>query len=775
MAELVIKLVNGELAGKTFQGITKEVNAASLALKKAEVGTREWVDATMKLEKAKQLQADYKTQVDATAKASDSLKQSFGGILNQIPGFSQISGAMSSAKSGVGGLTSGFGTLKGAIAATGIGLLVIAVSTLVMWFSKTEAGANTLGGIFKGIGNVVDFLFGKLMSLAKTIGQVFVSTFNAIKGPVTSVIEFIKGIIAEMIRPFTALFDFITTKFPAVGKFFDAVKTSIKGFATELVNAVKEGYEFVQLMDDIEDRQAAMEITAKRAEIAENQLMLQARNTGRTYEERLALLDKADAITRKTYASQLALADEYRKAVNAEIDAEKKRQGALDDTDEQRDKRKDAELAYLNLKGQEIEIEEKIANRREQILGKKEKADEKAAADLKKRLEEEEKARQDEQKVWEKIEDDKIAAMDDSREKDLAHLKLNLEQQIAALDSNAPTYAAALAAAQELARKQKADINAKWDKTDADKLKKQMDLDNEIQLTSEIAGLNERFMTGEIGRQQYITLSEQAVRESEQRKLAIIKATSGVESKEYQDQLKKILDQDAKFAEEHTKQITQATIGTVNTLGNIFGELASMQDEGSEAAKDLMVAQAIMSTIAGSINAYTSTAQIPLIGPALAPIAAAVAFAAGISNVNKIKSTKLPKQKAEYGMVLTGPSHANGGIPIEAEGDEIILTKGVYRNPELRNMASALNVMGGGISFSTGGPVNPYLDASRAPLPSSTGGNLEKAILTHMETTMKYIEATNKRIDRLQVHNNVQETQKQMDRIKQIQNDANGI
>jgi hypothetical protein len=63
--------------------------------------------------------------------------------------------------------------------------------------------------------------------------------------------------------------------------------------------------------------------------------------------------------------------------------------------------------------------------------------------------------------------------------------------------------------------------------------------------------------------------------------------------------------------------------------------------------------------------------------------------------------------KFAQGGVLRGPSHAQGGIPLfhrrtgrplgaEAEGDEIILTKGVYQNPTLRAMASALNVAGGG-------------------------------------------------------------------------------
>ena len=60
--------------------------------------------------------------------------------------------------------------------------------------------------------------------------------------------------------------------------------------------------------------------------------------------------------------------------------------------------------------------------------------------------------------------------------------------------------------------------------------------------------------------------------------------------------------------------------------------------------------------------------------------------------------------KFSEGKILDGPSHKEGGIPFsinkktgfEAEGDEILLTKGVSRDPALLSIASKLNEMGGG-------------------------------------------------------------------------------
>lgn len=72
----------------------------------------------------------------------------------------------------------------------------------------------------------------------------------------------------------------------------------------------------------------------------------------------------------------------------------------------------------------------------------------------------------------------------------------------------------------------------------------------------------------------------------------------------------------------------------------------------------------------------------------------------------------LNAQKFARGGRVTGPSHAAGGVQMlhtsghvvgEMEGDEIILTKGVYQNPLLRGLASTLNQLAGGASLEGAG------------------------------------------------------------------------
>jgi hypothetical protein len=68
----------------------------------------------------------------------------------------------------------------------------------------------------------------------------------------------------------------------------------------------------------------------------------------------------------------------------------------------------------------------------------------------------------------------------------------------------------------------------------------------------------------------------------------------------------------------------------------------------------------------------------------------------------------ISSQQFAVGGVVQGPSHQQGGVQLwhrngahlgEMEGDEIILTKGVYHDKRLRAAASALNVAAGGRSF----------------------------------------------------------------------------
>ena len=74
-----------------------------------------------------------------------------------------------------------FNLLKVAIASTGIGLLVVALGSLIAYFQRTEEGGDKLKVILAAVGNVANQLMEPLVKLGKTIVQVFSNPQESIK------------------------------------------------------------------------------------------------------------------------------------------------------------------------------------------------------------------------------------------------------------------------------------------------------------------------------------------------------------------------------------------------------------------------------------------------------------------------------------------------------------------------------------------------------------------------------------------------------------------
>ncbi len=154
--------------------------------------------------------------------------------------------------------------------------------------------------------------------------------------------------------------------------------------------------------------------------------------------------------------------------------------------------------------------------------------------------------------------------------------------------------------------------------------------------------------------------------------------------KYYEKMKAKLLE--AGYTEVEIERQKQETLNTLRTnhqlqvasgISKIFGDLASAQDKDTERGfklwKASAMAQGYVDTFSAAIGAYKSMVGIPVVGPGLAVAAAAAAMAAGIANIARISATKFEKKAT--GGLLTGPSHNQGGILIEAEGDEYVTAK----------------------------------------------------------------------------------------------------
>jgi hypothetical protein len=130
-----------------------------------------------------------------------------------------------------------------------------------------------------------------------------------------------------------------------------------------------------------------------------------------------------------------------------------------------------------------------------------------------------------------------------------------------------------------------------------------------------------------------------------------------------------------------------------------------VEQQAAEQRRKIARAQAVVQLGAAVMTILAEESILP---SPLAEIAKGVEIAAATATAYA-QFKAIDSAKFAAGGVLQGRSHAQGGIQLfnrrtgqhmgEAEGDEIILTKGVYRDPALRAIASRLNVLGGGRAF----------------------------------------------------------------------------
>lgn len=173
-------------------------------------------------------------------------------------------------------------------------------------------------------------------------------------------------------------------------------------------------------------------------------------------------------------------------------------------------------------------------------------------------------------------------------------------------------------------------------------------------------------------------------------------------------------------------EATVVQLEAARTIGEGFSSVLESFAEDNEAlagfAKTVALFNIGIATAEAISKGIAAAQSVPFPGN-LAAIATTIA--AVMSNIGRAKQLlskeKEPKApKFAEGGDITGSSHANGGVLIEAEGGEAIINKNSMSNPLLRSMASAINVAGGGVPFANAMPIN------------SIGGGLDMSAMKEM-------------------------------------------
>jgi len=242
-------------------------------------------------------------------------------------------------KKGIKGATAGFKGLKGAIAATGIGLLLVAITSLVSYFKNSEEGSKKLAIAMEALGIIT----GKISDFFASLGEKIISVFS---DPKQAIIDLKNLIVENITNRITSLIDTFGFLGSAIKKVFsgdfsgalddakaagssyvdsltgvkntiDKVGEAAVEFGTSVVTAVKEAIivadKLVTGFRNIRDEQQRLIVeNAELNKTLETQQRI-AEDTTRSYDERKEALEKVGE-------AQLQLAKNLEKQAKLEED-----------------------------------------------------------------------------------------------------------------------------------------------------------------------------------------------------------------------------------------------------------------------------------------------------------------------------------------------------------------------------------------------------------------------------------------------------------------------
>lgn len=133
----------------------------------------------------------------------------------------------------------------------------------------------------------------------------------------------------------------------------------------------------------------------------------------------------------------------------------------------------------------------------------------------------------------------------------------------------------------------------------------------------------------------------------------------------------------ASIIEQSEKRITDLKIESEELINDGkkkgWETIKGLISQGFAGTKAGAIFEATLSTRKAAIAAYNSVSGIPVVGPVLAPIAAAAATAFGLKSIASIASSQPPK--FEHGGRVGGNLHSRGGTMIEAELGEHVMSR----------------------------------------------------------------------------------------------------
>lgn len=254
-----------------------------------------------------------------------------------------------------------------------------------------------------------------------------------------------------------------------------------------------------------------------------------------------------------------------------------------------------------------------------------------------------------------------------------------------------------------------------------EEIKKQQDAADLARLEAKIAAAK---AAGEVGAQDVINLELELAAKKSEIADADLKKTEEDEKKKAEVRMQTFngVIQAASAVTNAIAAIQEAQMAKeLKGAGDNLAKQEEIKKKYFEKQKKVQIANAIIGAVQGAVQAFTSLASIPVVGPVLGGIAAAAALVAGYANVQKIKDTQYegggaggggesaasapppppPSMFAEGGYVSGPGNGVSDSIPARLSNGESVIN--ANSTAMFGGLLSMINEAGGGKRFAEGG------------------------------------------------------------------------
>lgn len=628
---------------------------------------------------------DVNQQLDKIKKNSKETADSFGLADTKI-------GKMwTSFKDGASKGIQAMSSLKGAVIATGIGALILSVTALVMYFTKTERGAEKLKVIMAALGQVVNTVTDTIIKAGETLAK-------------------IGGIIGKIVSGNKSLKDGFVEARDAIKSGAKDIGDAYSGMGDKIERAIVLAERENKMRKDlrqnmVDDAKLEVEIARLRENVSDATLEAS---------DRIAMLNKQQEL-------QNALYDDEVKFAREAYEIQKERNALSESTQDDLDKEAQL-LAEL------IKVEAKRSDEARAIVKKRSSLIEEEQREIAKANEDRAKAAEDEAKRQEEItaiKNDAVLAAMEGQDKELKALQFKYEADVRAAEDDlekkaalTERYVAEKAGIEKkyAEEKKKADEEAQAviDKQREDDLKKAEEV--ELQKLEQHKKVQNLMLEGDMALNEYDyenkLISYQEYLDNE-REIKLEQAELEIEDLEELNERKEQINAEYNQRElDAKKQLNQAiTDGAIQIAqagaDAIFNAQASRLNAAKERElsnknlteeqkmaitkkyadkqKKMDMAQAIVNGALAIIKVFAS------MGPPVSFVMAGITAALTAIQVAQIAKTKY----YALGGILQGKKHAEGGIYLGngeyAEGGEGIISAANMRNPAIRESVIKLS------------------------------------------------------------------------------------